>query len=89
MDNWNPTHYQGSYPQQDALPMSGYLAPQGAPSPCKLYQCIRWSKSTIGRRLPGSLKGGSEITGNYQEISMEVEIPGNIGKRCRAGLRRG
>jgi len=43
---------------------------------------------TIGRGLPGSLKGGSEITGNYQEIPMEVEIPGNMGKRCRAGLRR-
>ena len=34
-------------------------------------------------------KGGLEITGNYQEIPMEVEIPGNMGKRCRAGLRRG
>ena len=47
------------------------------------------SASDIGRGLPGSLKGGSKITGNCQEIPMEVEIPGNMGKRCRAGLRRG
>ena len=28
--------------------------------------------AAIGRGLPGSLKGGSEITENYQEIPMEV-----------------
>ena len=33
------------------------------------------------RGLPGSLKGDSEIAGNYQEIPMEVEIPGNMDKR--------
>ena len=55
----------------------------------KLKGFLTTDAPCIGRGLPGSLKGGSEITGNYQETSMEVEIPRNMGKRCRAGLRRG
>ena len=31
--------------------------------------------------LPGSLKGDSEIAGNYLEIPMKVEIPGNMDTR--------
>ena len=52
-------------------------------------QGLVYKHTHIGRGLPGSLKGGSKITGSYQEIPMEVEIPGNMGKQCRAGLRRG
>ena len=44
---------------------------------CRSLGCV-WIRTIMGRGLPGSLKGGSEITGNNQDISMEVEIPGNM-----------
>ena len=27
--------------------MNGYMSIQGTPSPRTLYQCVRWSKSTV------------------------------------------
>ena len=54
---------------------------------CPVSPGVLWG--AMGRGLPESPKRGSEITGDYPEIPTEAEIPGNMGKRYRDGLRCG